>query len=89
MKLLVVVWGQHRIVLIRHLLIRLMVSGSTFVMISDILPLAHRIRMMIMALVKPMEGPAERTTARIAAVISFPCICYHLVVWCTLDIGLL
>ena len=58
-------------------------------MISDIVPLAHRIRMLMLALVKPMEGPAERMTARIAAVISSPCICHHLVMGCTLDIGLL
>ena len=75
--------------LIHHLPISPMVSGSTFAMISDIVPLVHRNHMLMLDLVKPMEGPAERTTARIAAVISSPCICHHLVVWCTLDIGLL
>ena len=74
---------------LRHLPTRLMVSVSSRAMKRSTLPAAQMKSALMSSTVKFFYGTADCTMALVAAVMSSPWICFHLLPFLKLEIGVL
>ena len=86
-KLFSVMWRQWRIMSLLYLRTRRMVSSPTRSMRRAMHPPAQRECVLMSALVKPVDRPADHKTALMTALMLFPRICCHLLPFLKLEIG--